>query len=281
MPPTRLVLGLTLAAVTATATAAACGSSAPAPAPLRNTAGDSPAGARITVDAATPLGALGLGAAQLRDDELPYWVPITAVAPVVAPLEAELVAGTSYTVVPSDGATAVTMRAGASAAVKYGCDDNATDLIPLDGPVVAPGLVWILPPSAPATWAPLAEPLTAVETTRDRRHWTAGTLALTLARTGDSHATFTIRDNGAAAHHERAERHLMDGADASPIDLAAQRWPGIPTPAAVFRLAAGGPYLVVLDRSGYEGVTFETLLVGAGDVRTVESLRLSLYYCAF
>lgn len=277
MAATRFVLGLTLLAA-----AAACGSGSSSPtAPIRNTTVEGPASSRLAIDARTPMGTLGLAAVQIREEGLPYWVPIIQAAPVIAPVESKLVVGGSYTVVTPDGLASETLRADTAVYVKYGCDENTAEIIPLDGPWTTPGVVWIIPDPVPATWAPLGEPLTATETTRDRRHWTAGPLALTLDRTDDSHATFTIRDNGAAAHHERAERYLMAGAGDSPIDLTADRWPGIPKPVAVFRFAADGPYLVVLDRSGYEGVTFETLLVGAGDVRKVESMSFSLYYCAF
>ncbi len=83
-------------------------------------------------------------------------------------------------------------------------------------------------------------------------------------------------------HDERAEAYLMDGAEPIDLDLTDGRRPGIPAPEAVFAVGEGGPYLVVLDRSGYEGVAFETLLVGAsGRARVIASLALGAYHCAF
>jgi hypothetical protein len=73
----------------------------------------------------------------------------------------------------------------------------------------------------------------------------------------------------------------MEGADPAPLDLSEGRAPGIPVPEAVFELGPDGPYLVVVDRSGYEGVAFDTLLVDGDKARPVETLGIGLYYCAF
>jgi hypothetical protein len=131
---------------------------------------------------------------------------------------------------------------------------------------------------------PASRRLEVVEAKPAVTRWRADTLTIELARKDDAHASFTITNRDTRVHHEDAETYYMEGADVTPLDLTAGRAPGIPVPVAVFAFGVGGPYLVVVDRSGYEGVGFETLFIDqtAGDrARAIEALGLGLYYCAY
>lgn len=260
----------------------ACGSRVPVT-PVGNL-GDNTTEPPVRVDPAGPMGVIALGTAAARADDQDYWIPVTTVAPVVAAADSGLVAGTAYDVVPGGGDERVKLTAGATVTVPYGCDGNAQEMMPLAGPGVRPGLVWVLPAEVPVSWMPSSRRMEIVEHEPARARWRVDELVIELARKDDAHASFTITNGATPVHREDAETYYMEGAEVRPLDLSAGRAPGIPVPLAVFAFGAGGPYLVVVDRSGYEGVAFETLFIDhtAGDrARAVESLGLGLYYCAF
>lgn len=260
----------------------ACGSRAPVT-PVGNL-GENTIEPPVRVDPDGAMGVLALGTAAARGDDQAYWIPVTTVAPVVATADSGLIAGAAYDVVPGGGDERVKLTAGATVTVPYGCDGNAQAMFPLAGPAVRPGLVWVLPAEVPVSWMPASRRLEVVERKPALSRWRVDTLELELARTDDAHASFTITNGATRVHREDAETYYMEGAEVRPLDLSAGRAPGIPVPEAVFAFGPDGPYLVVVDRSGYEGVGFETLFIDdtAGDrARAIESLGLGLYYCAF
>jgi len=256
--PTRapiLVVGLALGAC-----------STPAPPAPRNVAAPS---ATLRLAASAPLGSLALAPATTHDG----WIPV-ATASAVAP-GSSVPAGTSVTAIGTGAA--VQLTAGPATRLPYGCDNNQIDVVPLAGPRIAPGVVWLLP--AGAAWTPTALPITSSRTPAASQ-FTIGPLTLDLRRRDAVRGTLTITRAGRAIYTAPFERGAMEGADASPIDLT-EDGPGIPQPVAAWALAPRGPVLVVLLQPGYEGVTLAPVLVEVDAAREVEAMSLYLYRCAF
>lgn len=254
----------------------ACARPAPPPAPVDNRA---VAQAPVTVTPGEPLGLLALVAAPARAEGIPYWVPIAPGAGALVPAPATVPAGESRVVVSAAGPTA-TLTAGEATTVTYGCDDGSLAVTPLGGEL-PPGLAWVLPASPPPAWSPAAVPLVVDGASRDEARWRAGRLTVTQTRTSDAAATLVIALDGAEVVRRTDELYFMDGAEPSPLDLTEDHRPGVPTPAAVFAIAPDGPYLVVLDESGFEGAGFTATLVAPDGARPVEELGLGVYFCAF
>lgn len=270
-----------LGLVVGLAVTVSCGAPSPPAAPSNVPGGSPGTTAEVQVDPAGPMGALALPAAGEPPTEAPHWIARTSDAAAVVPTPAPLAAGTTYKAISASGAS-IDLTAGAATMIGYGCDRTPLEVVPLAGAAVPPALVWVLPAPVPAAWSPAAVPLALALDTRAARRWTAGPLVLALERLDRTHARLRISRGEAVAHDERAEAYEMDGAGPIDLDLTAGARPGIPVPEAVFAFAADGPFLVVLDRSGYEGVAFETLLVdGRGRARAIESLGLGVYFCAF
>jgi hypothetical protein len=267
-----------------TAALAGCGaSSRPTTGVSNTTSGDAEA-KEIAVDATAALGVLALPAAAERPEKGPFWVAKSPDAAAAVPTPTPLVAGTTYRALSAAGGAPVELTAGAQTTIGFGCDQTSLDIVPLVGDAVKPGLVWVLPSPAPATWTPAAVALTVETDEREHHVVRAGNLRLDLRRVDKTHATLHIADRraDAPALDEAAEAYFMEGAEPIDLDLTQGHYPGIPWPEAVFAFSDAGPYLVVLDRSGYEGIAFETLLVTTnGRAQVIESLGLGAYYCAF
>jgi hypothetical protein len=247
---------------------AACGAPSPSR-PVSNLTPDTPTAAEVAVDPAGPLGVLALP-----------WETGAVVPTADAP---SLVAGTTHLAIPARGTT-VELTAGPTATIKFGCD-GGTDLevVPLTGATVADtGPVWVLPQPVPPTWSPVSLGLAVETDTRDERVVRAGEVVLATRRLDATHMALRIAIGDLVVHEERAETYLMAGAEPIDLDMTQGHYPGIPTPEAVFAFGATGPYLVVLDRSGYESVAYATLFVSRnGRARSIDSLGLDAYRCAF
>ncbi len=260
---------------------AACGAPSSSR-PVSNLTPETPATARpLAVDASSALGVMALPAFATRPEPAPYWVALTPDATAVVPGKAALAPGT-YQALPAGGATAIELSAGAATRINYGCDGGfALDVVPLAGPAVKPGLVWVLPTPVPPEWKPASHALRAEIAERDRMRYVVGDLVIEQRRVDKTHAALSISVRGKTVHDETSEAYLMDGADPIDLDLKEGHAPGIPTVEAVFSVGPAGPYLVVLEESGYEGVAFETLVVLESATEVVESLGFDAYYCAF
>jgi hypothetical protein len=260
---------------------AACGGAAAVGSPLANRGrgGDQ----RVIVDPSAPLGVLALPATSQLLVDAPYWVATTpdAAAVVPSPTSVELIAGTEYVAVSGAGGPPLRLTAGAPTMIRFGCDQPELEVVPLRGAPAPPAIVWVLPSPVPAGWAPVVVPLATVVADKARRKWTAGALELELARTDATHATFRVGVDGTTRHRAAVEAYYMEGAGEIDLDLREAHRPGIPYPEAVFAITPNGPYAVVLDTSGYEGVSFSMLLVTAEGAYPVEAAGMNVYYCAF
>jgi hypothetical protein len=203
------------------------------------------------------------------------WLPVAAPAVlIVAP--GEPVPRTPLVVIAGEGARPAVLRGAIE--VPYGCDHGKLDAVALDvEPRPSPGVVLVLPSPMPAGWAPSEIPV--LETERKvGRMWHADPLWITLDARDGIHATFTIAHDN-VVYSVDVEKAYMDGDDHAPIDLA-QDQPGLPTPIAAFKLASGGPELVVLRTPGHEGNAFSAVVID-GARGTLTKLASYLYQCAF
>jgi hypothetical protein len=271
-----------IALVASAALWCACGGASSSPKEIGNLGGGG--GAGVTVDPAGPLGMIALPASPAPLDDAPYWVATSPDASVVVPDTGStpLVAGTKYAALSAAGGAPVELTAGAVTTIGYGCDKVDLQVVPLSGARVPPALVWVLPSPLPAGWSPAAVPLTVEQQEKSRRRWKAGTLDLEITRTDATHASLRVGTGDRTLHTQAVEAYFMEGSDEIDLDFTEGRRPGIPFPEAVYAIAPGGPHLVVLDTSGYEGVSFTALLVTQeSGSHEIESASTSAYYCAF
>ena len=238
----------------------------------------------VRVRPTDPLGAIGLATA-------PGPGPTEAPIAIVSRAHPVVVPGTERTLPASVAAIGarggvVRFTAGAPARVPFGCDDHQLDVLPLAGPRLPPGPVWILPPAPPPTWAPAPLAITATTTSTTARGYAVGPLTVELVRDRDpSRGTLTIARAGRPIYSAPFERVLMDGAEPAmaTLDLA-EPGPGIPAPIAAWSIAAGapnGPILLVLLRPSWEGYALEAVLVDAASAAPINALSTYLYSCAF
>ena len=243
--------------------------------PLTNTVAG---GSAVRIGPSDPLGWLGLAPAPAHSETAPGYAPINAEHPLVTVAAHDELPSSVTAIGTSGGLHPFTT--GPRTEIRYGCEENQLDVTTLAGPRLPPGAVWLLPPARPASWQPAALAITSRTQAPAQRTYAIGPLALELTRTGDLRGALTIRRDGRVVHTATFERHLMDGADTSPIDLA-QGGPGIPEPIAAWSIAEVGPILLVLTQPGYEGTTLQPLLVEATSARAIESMVTYLYACAF
>jgi hypothetical protein len=250
----------------------ACASQ-PAPPPQNAVKGD-----RLTIAPDQALGWIGIAPRADRDPD--DWVPAGAQA-VLVPMPVEgLAAGATLSAIDTAGRT--TQLGGAAATkVPYGCDGNQLDVLAFTGSKLTPGPVWLLPPSAPASWRPsplaIVSPVAATEA---RRRDTVGPLSLELERTDAMRGTLAIARDGRVVHRTAITRSLMDGADPDPLDFQ-QPGVAIPVPVAAWSLVDNGPILLVLRVQSYEGMHLAAILVESDSAREVAALATYLYRCAF
>lgn len=244
--------------------------------PLTNTAAT---GTTLLIAPTEPLGWLGLATAATDSDSVPRHAPISVAHPLVTVTERDALPATVDGIATTGGVEHFTT--GPRGDVPYGCDGNALEVTTFAGPRLTPGAVWLLPPTRPTSWQPTPLPILSRSSTAAQRTYAIGPLTLDLTRTTDRRGTLTLRRDGKVIHAAPFERHLMEGADTSPIDLA-EGGPGIPEPVAAWAIAAsGGPIMLVLTQPGYEGTTLRPLLVEANSARAIESMEMYLYSCAF
>jgi hypothetical protein len=253
-------------------TAAACSQPAAPSVPPRNVAA---AGAVVKIARDEPLGWLGLGLHRTRDNG--SWIPAAAQFGAMTLTDDPL--PPKVTVIGVSG-PAQLLTVAASVALKYGCDENSLGVHPLSGPRLPPGPAWVLPPTAPPSWAPAAVAVRSTHADPTRHSYAAGALTFELTRRSDVRGRLQIFRDGRQLHDAPFERAEMDGADTAPIDLG-EGGPGIPQPIAAWSFAPAGPFLVVMLHPGYEGVTLEPMLVEDSGTRVLEEMSMYLYSCAF
>jgi hypothetical protein len=253
---------------------AACGSS-PAPAPENR----APVGAGIALDA--ELGWLGIAPVDKRE---PGDWRVEGPATVYLPARpAKAARPVTFTAVDTQGATAQVIGAGEQQ-LPYGCDDGRLDAIALD-PIpgararLAPGVVWVLPTSAPASWVPRPIGIRAAAASETRRRYTAGPLVFELERVADRKGTLAITWNGRPVYTRPFERDERTGGETTPIDLAGHGV-GVIEPIAAWQIVDGA-ILVAFAQPSYEGLHVHAALVTPTAGATRDDVGFYLYQCAF
>ncbi|MCW5806273.1 MAG: hypothetical protein KIT31_28160 [Deltaproteobacteria bacterium] len=178
------------------------------------------------------------------------------------------------------GARPHRVRVGTATKVKYGCDDNRLDVVPLAGPSFREGVVWVLPPGGAAAWTPAAMAITVKSSTPKQRAFAIGGVVLTLTATDPMHGVLQISRDGTTVLTVDFEHGAMEG-DESELDLAGGV--GVPEPVAAWRLGEGAdaPLLVATATPSHEGVHLAAYLVEARTSREVDAMTRYLYLCAF
>lgn len=253
---------------------AACSSSATtAPPPVQN--------ATVAPRIPTDLGSLVIVTASARTDGVPAFVPIKTPYPIVDPT-AKLAANTTANVVDARGASG-TFTSSAPAKIAYGCDGNQLDVTPLAGTAtLSPGVAWALVDRSvrPSASAPIIVTMPA------KAAYGFGDLSITVERDAkkQDHGQLRFTVNDTTVADVPFERQLMDGADASMkiLDMR-EGGPAIPVALAAWSIDGSGhaPYLVAIERPGWEGTTLEAWLVEARSAKQLEAMTTYLYQCAF
>jgi hypothetical protein len=258
------------------ATLAAC-ASPPAPTPPPgNTRAPSPS--HVPAD----LGSLAIVTAPARSDAVPGYVPISTTHPLVDPAR-RMPPNTPVHAIDARGA-AGTFTSGEPTKIPFGCDGNQLGVTPLAGRApLAPGIAWI---QFDVAARPKALALSVARKTADTALYVLGDLRIRVERDaqrldrGILRVLASDQEVGASGF----ARTLMDGADPSmaTLDLA-EGGPGIPTPLGGWSIDGSGhlPYLLAIERPGWEGTTIEAWLVERGSLKQIEAMSVYLYQCAF
>jgi hypothetical protein len=189
----------------------------------------------------------------------------------------------TFTAIDTRGGTTTVTGVG-QPSIPYGCDDGRLDVTALeskDRTKLAPGPVWLLPASAPDSWAPRPVAIKSVQASGARRRYVAGPLTLELARVDARHGTLEIAWNGRVVRTRPFERDEKDGAEPAPIDLA-EGGIGVLEPIAAWAIGGErGAILLVLFQQTYEGLHLHAELVQEDRGSAVDEIGFYMYQCAF
>ncbi|GEM_PF-3961409 len=245
------------------------------------TSGPPPSNASNATHVPADLGSLVIVTASARTDATPGFVPIDSRYPLVDPAH-RMPPNTPMRVVDARG-TSGAFTSSEPTKIAFGCDGNQLAVTPLVGTTeLAPGIAWALHDSdaRPSAKAPT---ISADDATA-----TYGFGALTILVERD----VVKKDRGVLRFILAGEevgasgfaRTLMDGADPnmSTIDLR-EGGPNVPVPVGAWSIDGSGraPFLVAIERPGWEGTSIEAWLVEAHSVKQIEPMTAYLYQCAF
>lgn len=254
-------------------TSLACSSPAAPAAPPRNVSS--------TTTIPPDLGSLVIVTAPARTDTTPRFVPITTRWPLVDPA-LRMPPNTPMQVIDGRG-TRGSFTSAEPTKIDYGCDGNQLAVTPLVGPTkLEPGVAWALHDAAvrPTGRLPIINAADA------KLVYGLGTLTVTVERDRVKRdrglVRFVVGDREVGAIG--FVRTLMDGADPSlaTIDLRTGG-PSVPIVLAAWSIDGSGnaPYLVAIERPGWEGTSLEAWLVEASAAKQIEAMTAYLYQCAF
>jgi hypothetical protein len=227
------------------------------------------------------LGSLVIVTTPSRTDATPGFVPITTKFPLVDPAR-RMPPNTPMQVIDRRG-TRGTFTSVEPTTIEYGCDGNQLAVTPLAGTAkLEVGIAWALHDVAvrPSARAPIVVAQDAKAT------YGFGELAVTVERDPQKQDRGLMRflvDNeevGASGF----VRTLMDGADPklATIDIR-EGGPSVPVALAAWSIDGSGhaPFLVAVERPGWEGTSLEAWLVEARSAKQIEAMTAYLYQCAF
>jgi hypothetical protein len=240
-----------------------------------------PQNATATPAIPADLGSLVIVTSASRTDETPGFIPTSTKFPLVDPAR-RMPPNTTMHVVDARGARG-TFTSVEPTKIPYGCDGNQLTVTPLAGTTkLSPGVAWALHDGAfrPSARAPIVVALDSQATYRFDR------LTVLVARDVQKKdrglVRFVIDDREVAA--VGFVRTLMDGADPSMavIDIR-EGGPAVPIALAAWSIDGTGaaPFLVAIERPGWEGTSLEAWLVEASSAKQIEPMTAYLYQCAF
>jgi hypothetical protein len=252
----------------------ACSSRAPSPSqPPSNTLGAS----GVPAD----LGALVIVTTRAHDDTTPGYVPVSARYPLVDPAH-RMPPNTPMRVVDARG-TSGTFTSAEPTKIAFGCDGNQLAVTPLTGTTkLSPGIAWALHDASvrPRGRAPI------VVSMPERATYAFDELTVIVERDAKKTDRGLLRFlvHGEQVGADGFARTLMDGADPSmaAIDLR-EGGPSVPVALAAWSIDGSGhaPFLVAIERAGWEGTSLEAWLVEARSAKQIEPMTSYLYQCAF
>lgn len=227
------------------------------------------------------LGSLVVVTTATRTDETPGFVPINSQIPLVDPAR-RMPPNTPMHVVDARGGSG-TFTSGEPTKIEFGCDGNQLAVTPLSGTKkLEPGVAWALFDSTvrPTATAPI------VAATEGRAAYGFGALTVIVERDAQKKDRGLLRFVVADAEVGAVgfARTLMDGADPSmaTIDLR-EGGPAVPVALAAWSIDGSGraPFLVAIERPGWEGTSLEAWLVEERAAKQIEPMTAYLYQCAF
>jgi hypothetical protein len=227
------------------------------------------------------LGALVIVTTPTRDDKTPAFVPTNATFPLVDPAH-RMPPNTPMRVVDARGDSGAFTSAEPTK-IPFGCDGNQLAVTPLTGTTkLSPGIAWALHDAAvhPTGRLPI------VVSMPRRATYTFDHLTVIVERDAAKADRGLLRfvvDNSEVSSHGFA-RTLMDGADPSmaTIDLR-EGGPAVPVILAAWSIdgSSRAPFLVAIERPGWEGTSLEAWLVEPQGAKQIEPMTSYLYQCAF
>lgn len=245
------------------------------------TSGPPPSNVSSAAHVPADLGSLVIVTASARTDTTPAYVPINSQYPLVDPAH-RMPPNTPMRVVDARG-TSGTFTSSDPTKISFGCDGNQLAVTPLVGTVkLAPGIAWALHDSdaRPSARVPT---ISAHEATA-RYAFGGFTVFVERDVVQEDRGRLRFMISGEEVGASGFVRTLMDGADPNmaTIDLR-EGGPNVPVPLGAWSIDGSGnaPFLVAIERPGWEGTSIEAWLVEASSVKQIEPMTAYLYQCAF
>lgn len=205
------------------------------------------------------------------------FLPEDATAEIVIPTDAwaDVPTGVVLTAISDWGDIPATFqRAGA---LPYGCDGGSKEVARFDTEGRPDeGVAWLIPREDLGNGTSLpVEELPAAEA--GLRQWKVGEMRLSIRATGRMTAALELRRDEALLLARSIVKEVMAGAEDRPLDLKGDREIAVPYP--ILGVTWEGLEWIVLVTQGYEGVSFQAIVVRHGKATWEEGGYL--YSCAF
>jgi hypothetical protein len=171
----------------------------------------------------------------------------------------------------------------------YGCDKTPTKMATFTGTKQPEGVLWLLP-QGPAGFAPLeikegtvtdipASFVAEAKKSKVSKVLLAGDVKLLYLAMDKAEGKLIVFVGNEKKLEEPIKRGEMSGADPEPITFKGAGEVGVPYPIAAYRFGEKWPVGIVLNSSGFEGVSFRVLRVNETEAKLFDGI--SAYYCAF
>lgn len=224
------------------------------------------------------LGLAAHGEGEMQD----WWTPVHSEAEVLVFDEtgawSDVPEGAPFLALTEAGEVEITFRGVEE--VPYGCDGNAADFATFDAEErIDEGVVWLAPRDNAGALVP--NRVTDDSQSTRRRTWEGpGNGKVVLERTSEAKATFTFERKGKVLYTQEVERHLMEGAEDTPLDLTQDTEIGMPYPELMVLAPSRGTAWLVTRVHGYEGLSWDVIELDRRS-GTTKGPWMYAYFCAF